>query len=70
MVEVPDLIALLADLDAMRANAKRWLVARDLLSVEDIERSAKERNAYGLGTDERESLKADAAIDALKGASA
>lgn len=49
-------------------DAERWRVARDLLAIEDIEHAFSGWVAFGRRTDERESIKADAAIDAVASA--
>jgi hypothetical protein len=52
-----------AALEAARVDAERWRHARRILTVEDIEKSQKIFNAFGLEGNEHENRKADAAID-------
>jgi len=66
-LRLSDLRALLAALEAAREDAERWRHARRILTVEDIEKSQKIFDAFGLEGNEHENRKADAAIDQARG---
>jgi hypothetical protein len=57
--------SLVAERDALAADAERYRWLRDRLAIEDVERL--ERDFWGT-PDEAESLKTDAAIDAARSA--
>jgi hypothetical protein len=63
----PLLDELAAALEAAREDAERWRHARRILTVEDIEKSQKIFNAFGLEGNEHENRKADTAIDRARG---
>ncbi|EPM7289708.1 hypothetical protein GHV48_25970 [Pseudomonas aeruginosa] len=62
-VKANDLRDLIARLRAAEVDAKRWRHARDILTVEAIESAQCDFINFFLPPDERESIRADQAID-------
>lgn len=62
-VKANDLRGLIARLRAAEVDAKRWRHARDILTVEAIESAQCDFINFFLPPDERESIRADQAID-------
>ncbi|HEJ9706863.1 TPA: hypothetical protein SMN51_003689 [Pseudomonas aeruginosa] len=54
---------IIARLRAAEVDAKRWRHARDILTAEAIESAQSDFINFGLPPDERESIRADQAID-------